>query len=161
MPFAPAVTLPAARAPRLRTAWLWWTLVLLFLLAPALFTVPRQVNAVAWLAGAGRPDTFTGDSYGGQCAGRDCAAVTYGTMASTNQVITWSARVPLNRPVAFRDPVWSLMSPRLGETVPDALVGVALGTVFDGIACIALTVFAIRACRSASRARAADGEGRS
>ena len=147
MLFAPAATLPAAREPRPRTVWLWGTLILLFLTAPALFTVPRQVNAVAWLAGAGRPDTFTGYRYGGQCPGSSCQAVTYGIMASTNQVITWPSRVPLNRPVPFRDPLWSLMSPRIDETVPDALVGVALGLVFDTIALVALARFATRTRR--------------
>jgi hypothetical protein len=143
MPFAPAVTSPTDRVPRRDSAWLWGTLVLLFLLAPAVFTVPRQVNAVAWLAGAGRPDTFTGYSH--------VTDGTIGTIASTNQVISWPARVPLNRPVSFRDPVWGFMSPRLDETIPDALVGVALGLVFDSIALIALIVFAARARKRAAR----------
>jgi hypothetical protein len=60
MPFASAVALPPERAPRRRTSWIFGTIALLFLLAPAAFTLPHQVNAVAWLAGAGRADTFTG-----------------------------------------------------------------------------------------------------
>ena len=122
---------------------------MLFLLAPAVFMLPREVNAAAWLAGAGRSDTFTGSAYGTQCAGGSCATVTYGAQASTGRVITWPGRVPLGRPEHFRDPVWNLMSPRADETVPDAFVGVALGLVFDAVAIGALTVFTVRARRRA------------
>jgi len=160
MPFVPAVTLPAdregegERESRRRATRLWGTIALLFLLAPAVFMLPREVNAAAWLAGAGRSDTFTGSAYGTQCAGGSCATVTYGTQASTGRVITWPGRVPLGQPEHFRDPVWNLMSPRADETVPDAFVGVALGLVFDAVAVGALAVFTVRARRRAARGRA-------
>jgi hypothetical protein len=153
MPFVSAVTLPADREPHRRTDRLWATIALLFLLAPAAFTLPRAVNAAAWLAGAGRPDTFTGYSYGTQCAGSNCQTVTYGTQASTGQVITWPGRAPLGKPEHFRDPVWNPMSPRTDESVPDALVGVALGLVFDAVALTALAVFTVRARRHAAHGR--------
>jgi hypothetical protein len=161
MPFAPAAALPAERAPRHRASWVFGTIVVLFLLAPAAFTAPRQVNAVAYLAGAGRPDTFTGYSYGRECRGSSCTTTTEGTLASTGQAITWPGAVPLGQGVPVRDPVWNLQSPRLAEGVPDALVGVALGLFFDTIALLALAACARRLIARIRAGRPAPGGYRS
>jgi hypothetical protein len=152
MPFVPAATLPDDHAPRRRAGWVFGTVVLLFLLAPAVFLLPRQVNAVAWLVGAGRPDTFTGLSYGSQCSSGSCATVTDGILASTGEVITWPGRVPLGKPVPVRDPLWDVLHPRPDEGTGDALVGVALGLFFDTVGISALAVAAVRARKLLARA---------
>jgi hypothetical protein len=156
MPFVPAATLPGDHAPRRRAGWVFGTAALLFLMAPAVLLLPRQVNAIAWLAGAGRPDTFTGLSYASQCSSGSCTTVTDGILASTAQVITWPARAPLGQPVPVRDPVWVVLhQPQLDEGTGDALVGAALGLFFDAIAVSALAFAAVRALRRTARARAA------
>ncbi|MGH3250619.1 MAG: hypothetical protein ACRDOI_31045 [Trebonia sp.] len=144
MPFVPAVTSSAHQPPSGPASRAFVAIVLLILLAPAAFLLPRQVDAVAWLAGAGRADTFTGYSYGKSCGSTSCTTVTDGVLASTGQEVTWPGQVPLGKPVALRDPVWNLNG-RLDETVPDAIVGVGLGLFFDAIALAVLAVFAVRA----------------
>jgi hypothetical protein len=152
MPFAPAVTSGTRQPPSARARKITAAIAAVILLAPVVFLLPRQVNAVAWLAGAGRPDTFTGAVYGSSCSSTGCATVTYGLLASTGQVVTWPARVPLGKPVALRDPVWDLQS-RMDETVGDAVVGVGLGLFFDGIAAAVLGVGAVGARRRRHGAR--------
>jgi hypothetical protein len=143
MPFVPAVTSSVHQPPHSPTGRVFVAIAALVLLAPVVFLAPRQVNAVAWLAGAGRPDTFTGYTYGKSCSNTGCATVTYGVLASTGQAVTWPGRVPPGEPVALRDPVWNLDG-RLDETVGDAIVGIVLGLFFDGIAVAALAAYAVR-----------------
>jgi hypothetical protein len=145
MPFVPAVTSSAHQPSRGRTSRGVAAVVLLILLAPAVFLLPRQVNAAAWLAGDGRADTFTGYSYARSCSSTGCTTATEGVLASTGQEITWTGRVPLGKPVAVRDPVWDLLRPRFDETAPDAVIGLLLGLSFDAIALAALAVYAARA----------------
>ncbi len=145
MPAVLTATSPAGRGHRHRGSWVLGTIAVLFLLSPAVFTLPRQVNAVAYLAGAGHPDSFIGYRYGRQCSQNSCTATTLGTLDSTGLGITWPGTVPLGKPVPVRDPVWRLGSLRLVDSVPDALVGVGLGLFFDAIALSALAVFAVRA----------------
>jgi hypothetical protein len=153
MPFVPAATVPGQHPHRRRASRILGTAALLFLLAPAVFVTPRAVNAAAWLAGAGRPDAFTGLSYGSQCSGGSCATVTGGTLASTGQRVTWPGRVPLGKPVPVRDPLWDVMHPRFDEGTGDALAGAALGLFFDAIAVSALAVAAVRARARTARTR--------
>jgi hypothetical protein len=148
MPFAPAVALPADRPSSRRTSRIFAAIALLFLLVPAAASLPREVNAVAWLAGAGHADAFTGYAHGVSCNGSSCGDVTYGTLTSTGQDIAWPGSIPLGKPVHFRDPVWDFRSPRLDETLPDAFVGAVLGVVFDAIGLIPLAVFTIRSARA-------------
>jgi hypothetical protein len=127
-------------------------LALLILVPPAVFTTPRAVNSAAWLAGAGRPDTWTsGGAYDTQRGNTGCSPITYGTLASTGQVITWPGRVPNGVAVHFREPVWNVMSPR-PETVPGAVVSVALGLFFEALAVLALAVFTFHVVRAVQRA---------
>jgi hypothetical protein len=92
VPFVPAATLPEDRPYSRRATWIFTTIVVLFLAAPVVALLPGQVNSVAWLTGAGRPDTFTGYVYGENCGRDSCTTVTYGTLASTGQGIAWPAR---------------------------------------------------------------------
>jgi hypothetical protein len=151
MPYVSATAIPPEREPR-RTDWLWGVLGLLILVTPAVFTTPAAVNSAAWLVGAGRPDTFTsGGVYDTRC-GSGCSPVTYGTLASTGQVITWPGHIPDGTAVHFREPVWNVMSPRRPETTGDALVWIALGLFFEAVAVLSLAVFAVHVVRAVRRA---------
>lgn len=153
MPAVLAATSPADNGHRHRSSWVLGIVAVLFLLSPAVFTLPRQVNAVAYLADAGHPDTFIGYSHGRQCSQDNCTATTLGILANTGQGITWPGAVPLGKPVPVRDPVWRFGS-SLVDDVPEALVGAGLGLVFDAIALFALAVFAVRARRLLAHIRA-------
>jgi len=82
-----------------------WLVLGCLVLIPVAY-LPRQVDAVAYLAGFGHQDTFIPVSHRQACGQDGCSTVTDGILKETGEDVTWSARVTLGRPFPVRAPVW-------------------------------------------------------
>ena len=97
--------------PRHYVSWIvgWVGLVLIVFVAVICF--PGLVDGAGYLAGAGKSATFTGQSYDQSCGDyrTGCETVTDGTATRNGVSVasTWPGQVPLGRPFAVREPVWS------------------------------------------------------
>jgi hypothetical protein len=108
--------------------------------------LPRLVDSVAYVAGAGGHATFTPASYVEQCAPRTgCTTVTNGVLQvdGHRSSAIWPAQVPLNLPFTVREPVWRW---GLGSGLINGIGG-AIGTfvvclVFDAVAVLAVYIAA-------------------
>lgn len=115
--------------------------ILACLILPALLYLPRQVDAAAYLAGAGSQDTFVPVSYHRVCGKEGCSTVTDGFLDNGGLSVTWPGRVPLGRPLTVRTPVWAAGSGRTLIPGAGTAVGrVILGLIFDVLAAFALAV---------------------
>ena len=125
------------RPPRYRAARLPGWVVLGCLVLAAVAYLPRQVDAVAYLAAAGRRGTFVPASYSQICGKDGCSTVTDGILAETGQDVTWPGQVTLGRAFTVRAPVWA--SGPGAELIPSgsvALGRVLLGLFFEVIAAV-------------------------
>jgi hypothetical protein len=111
--------------------WLILSIVLLVTAA----SLPDQVNAYAYLAGAGRSVTFLPQSQSVSCStgrGGGCSTTTDGVLETHPPVsVVWNGQVPLGQPFSVREPVWA------GWTTPalmngnTAAIGIGGGLIFD------------------------------
>ncbi len=102
--------------------------------------LPDQVNAVAYLAGAGSTVTFLPQSYELVCGRFGCSTWTDGVLRTNPPVsTTWPDQVPLGQPFSVRQPWWNgwghpvLMN---GGATGGAIAGVLFleaGSVFFGV----------------------------
>lgn len=131
--------------PRHRTSWLFSWVVLAVWLVLMVTLLPNQVNAVAYLAGAGHEVTFFPTSYGQNCGRGGCSTVTNGLLATGGSGIraTWPGQAPLGSPFTVREPVWTGWgSPaQLVDGTTGAVVSVIVGLIFDLVT--VLIIFAL------------------
>jgi hypothetical protein len=107
-----------------------WTVVLL----------PNQVNAVAYLAGAGKTVTFLPQSYEQVCGRLGCSTWTDGVLQTHPPVsVTWPDQAALGQPFSVRQPWWNgwghpdLMNGGATGAAIVAVLFVELGSVFLGV----------------------------
>jgi hypothetical protein len=123
--------------PRHRASWVFSLIMLVCLTIPAVLYLPKQVDGVAYLAGAGSHDTFVPVSYGQVCGRSSCSTVTDGFLQQSGADVTWSGRVPLGQSVPVRAPVWDWGSGRtLISGTGDAIGVTILGLFFDFLAVV-------------------------
>jgi hypothetical protein len=90
--------------------------------------LPDQVNAVAYLAGAGNTVTFLPQSYELACDRFGCDTWTDGVLQTNPPVsTTWPNQVPLGQPFSVRQPLWN------GWGHPDLMNGGAAGAAIAGV----------------------------
>jgi hypothetical protein len=128
--------------------------ILLPLALGSVVYVPRQVDALAYLAGAGQTATFyPGDS--NQVCGRfGCSTVTEGTLTAdgTGPEFTWPADTGVN-PFKVRMPVWAWgTGHQLMADDGTAVHGTFIGVFLDLIAALVIYVF-VSAAQSVRRKR--------
>jgi len=113
-----------------------WFILSIVLIVTAL-SLPDQVNAYAYVAGAGRSVTFMPQSYSlschtGRSGGRGCSTATNGVLETNPPVrAAWNGQVPLGQPFNVRQPLWVAWStPTLmnGDMAAD---GIGAGLIFD------------------------------
>ena len=130
-----------------RAAGVFAKVVLAFWILLTVSFLPNQVNAVAYLAGAGSKTTFFPSSYSQQCTGRGgCTTVTDGTIVSGASTVhaTWPYQVPLDQPFTARAPVWTgFGSVQLVGSDSDAVVAIVVGLFFDIIAAFGIYGFVL------------------
>lgn len=127
--------------PRHLASWAAGWLVLATLVAAAVLTLPSQVNAVAYVAGAGRSVTFVPGSYHQVCDRGGCHNQTDGILDTGGGIpATWPGQVPLSRPFPVREPVWDgwYGSADLVSSTGGAVVWIVVGLFFDVSALFAL-----------------------
>jgi hypothetical protein len=90
--------------------------------------LPDQVNAVAYLAGAGNTVTFLPQSHELVCGRLGCDTWTDGVLQTNPPVrATWPNQVPLGQPFSVRHPWWN------GWGHPDLMNGGAAGAAIAGV----------------------------
>jgi hypothetical protein len=90
--------------------------------------LPDQVNAVAYLAGAGSTVTFRPQSYELVCGRYGCSTWTDGVLQTRPPVrTTWPNQVPLGQPFSVRQPWWN------GWGHPDLMNGGAAAAAIAGV----------------------------
>jgi hypothetical protein len=112
-----------------------WFILGIVVIVTAL-SLPDQVNAYAYVAGAGKSVAFLPQSYSVSChAGRGgggCSMMTDGVLQTDPPVsVAWNGQVPLGQSFQVRQPVWvAWTTPTLmnGDTVADGIGG---GLIFD------------------------------
>ena len=133
--------------PRHHLSWAvgWVGMVLIVFVAVVCF--PGVVDGAGYLAGAGKSATFTGQSYDQTCGNfrGGCQTVTDGVLTrnGVSAAATWPDQVPLGRPFAVREPVWSW---GVGGSLIDS-DGVAVGAILvslllDAAAVLVVVLFA-------------------
>jgi hypothetical protein len=113
-----------------------WFILSIVLIVTAL-SLPDQVNAYAYVIGAGKSVTFMPQSYSLSChtgrgGGGGCSTATNGVLETNPPVrVAWNGQVPLGQPFGVRQPVWVAWStPTLmnGDMAAD---GIGAGLIFD------------------------------
>lgn len=137
-----AMRTPADRYQPRYSNWIWVGIALSGLLVfPAVFYVPSQVDAIAYLAGAGHTATFLPKHYARDCSGSNCWTATDGVLATGGSSVEthWPDEVPLGKPLRVRTPVWAWGS---GRTLISGTSG-AVGDLFGGLLFDLLAAFII------------------
>lgn len=115
--------------------------------------LPDQVNALAYVAGAGSTATFVPQSYQKVCSRGVCTNWTNGVLRTSPPVsATWPNQVPLGQPFSVRRPVWN------GWGSPDlmnagASAGAIAGTLFGDLGTVFLGIGLFRMVRRTLRRR--------
>jgi len=132
--------------PKHRVTGVFGKLLLVFWIVLTISVLPDQVNAVAFLAGAGSNTTFFPSSYVQNCGRGGCTTVTDGTMASGARTVdaTFPYQIPLDQPVTVRAPVWPGWGSitLVGDTA-HAVVSIVVGLLFDLIAAVGVYSFVV------------------
>jgi hypothetical protein len=122
-----------------RASWLAAIVMLAAMTSLAVFYLPAGVNALGYVAGAEKPDTFHPLSYGQACSIGSrlshCRVVTEGYLSGTGSHVAWYTQVPLARPFAVRDPLWDWGSGRTLTAGAGSAIPTIIGSLFfDGVA---------------------------
>jgi len=141
-PYAHAYRWP----PRHHGSWVAILFMLTAMTCLAVYLLPAQVDAWAYVVGAESQDTFTPVSYS-HCPmvyGRGCHVVTEGYLSRTGEQVNWGGQVPLGQPFSVRDPLWAWGTGRKlidgdGSAVPDIVAGL----FFDAVALLLLSVIVV------------------
>jgi hypothetical protein len=130
--------------PKHRISALFGRLLLGFWIVLTISFLPNQVNAVAFLAGAGSSTIFFPLSSAQECGRGGCTTVTNGTIMSGGRIIdaTWPHQVPIDQPFSVREPVWvGWGSVQLVGDDGNAVASIIVGLLFDAIAVVAVVSF--------------------
>jgi hypothetical protein len=119
--------------------------------------LPDQVNAVAYLAGAGKTVTFVPQSRALVCSRFGCDTWTDGVLQTNPPVTaTWPNQVPLGQPFSVRQPWWNGWGHRdlmnggaSGGAIASCLFG-ELVTVFFGVGLVRMVRRRLRSRREAA-----------
>jgi len=137
--------------PRHPASWIAGVFMLVAMTCITAFYLPAEVNAWAYVVGAEHQDVFHPVSYSRNCTpgtGRlpksNCITVTEGYLSSSGGHVTWTSRVPLDRPFSVRDPLWAWGTGRNlisgdGAAIPDIVAGL----FFDGVALLLLYILVV------------------
>lgn len=133
-----------------------WFILSIVLIVTAL-SLPDQVNAYAYVAGAGKSVPFMPQSYSVSCTisrrGGSCSTATNGVLETDPPVsVAWNGQVPLGQPFQVREPVWAgWATPALmnGDT---AATGIGGGLIFD-LATVCVIAGFVHMARRARRRR--------
>jgi hypothetical protein len=132
--------------------------ILSIVLVVTVLSLPDQVNAYGYVAGAGRSVTFLPQSYSLSChSGRNggvgCSTATNGVLETDPPVsVAWNGQVPLGQPFAVRQPLWVAWgTPTLmnGDMAADGIGG---GLIFD-LATVGVIAGFVHMARRARRRR--------
>jgi hypothetical protein len=124
--------------PHHRGSWVFAIVMLVAMTGIAVFLLPAEVNAWAYVVGAENQDTFNPVSYGHVCRsvsrGGGCHTVTEGYLSTSGAHVTWGNQVPLAQPFSARDPLWAWGSGRgLIDGDGSAIGNIVAGLFFDGV----------------------------
>lgn len=132
--------------PKHRISALFGKLLLAGWIVLTISFLPSQVNAVAFLAGAGGTGTFFPVSYAQECGRGGCTTVTNGNLVTgaTTASATWPGQAPLDLPFTVRTPAWNGWgSVQLVGNDENAVVSIIVGLLFDTVAVVAVFAFAV------------------
>jgi hypothetical protein len=132
--------------PRHHGSWVAVIFMLAAMTFLAVYLLPGQVNAWAYVVGAEQQDSFNPVSYS-HCPmvyGRGCHVVTEGYLSRTGAQVNWGGLVPLGQPIRVRDPLWDWGTGRKlidgdGSAIPDIVAGL----FFDAVALLLLYVVVV------------------
>jgi hypothetical protein len=118
-------------------------LVLLIVVLMGVLGVAGLPDGIAYLAGAGRTATFTGQSYQQTCQMRTgCLTETIGVLSrpgAADVSATWPSQVPLGQSFKVREPVWSFgFGGQLISGTRTAIVAIVLSLFLDGFAILSV-----------------------
>jgi hypothetical protein len=126
--YHPLATRPSRTPVRHRAIHLIGWLALSTCPLLTVLVLPDQVNALAYLAGAGNTVTFLPQSYEVVCGRFGCSTWTDGVLQTNPPVsTTWPNQVPLGQPFSVRRPWWK------GWGHPDLMNGGAAGAAIAGV----------------------------
>jgi hypothetical protein len=132
--------------PRHHGSWVAVIFMLAAMTGIAAYLLPQEVNAWAYVAGAGNQDTFNPVSYS-HCPmvyGRGCHVVTEGYLSRTGAQVDWGSPVPLGQPFSVRDPLWAWGTGRkLINGDGSAIPNIVAGLFFDAVALLLLYVVVV------------------
>jgi hypothetical protein len=119
--------------------------------------LPDQVNAIAYLAGAGNTVTFVPQSYHPVCSRLGCDTWTDGFLRTNPPVTaTWPNQVPLGRPLRVRRPWWDgwgrpvlMNAGASGSAIAGSLFG-DVGTILFGVGLVHMVRNRLRHRREAA-----------
>jgi hypothetical protein len=148
--------------PRHHGSWVFVIFMLVAMTGITVFILPAEVNAWAYVVGAGNQDTFNPVSYGQACSGLKggCHLVTEGYLSRSGADVSWGSQVPLGQPFSVRDPLWAWGNGRNlvsgdGSAIPNILAGL----FFDGVTLLLLYALVVTG-RYTSSERARRGRGK-
>jgi hypothetical protein len=155
--YHPVAAYPFSTPVRHRTSYVFgWVALAMFPLLTVVI-LPDQVNAFAYLAGAGNTVTFVPQSLFLNCGRLGCDYWTHGVLQTNPPVsATWPNQVPLGQPFSVRQPVWNgwgrpdlMNSGASGGAIAGTLFG-DLGTVFVGVGLVRMVRRRLRRRREAA-----------
>jgi hypothetical protein len=133
--------------PRHRGSWVFVIVMLVAMTGLTVFLLPAEVNAWAYVVGAGNQDTFYPVSYGPACVTvprRGCHTVTEGYLSRSGADVTWGSQVPLGQPFGVRDPLWAWGAGRtLTSGDGSAIPTIVTGLFFDGVTILLLYILVV------------------
>jgi hypothetical protein len=132
--------------PRHRGSWVFAIVMLVAMTCITVFILPAEVNAWAYVVGAGNQDTFNPVSYSQACSHRGCITVTEGYLSKSGADVIWGGQVPLGQPFSVRDPLWAWGTGRnLNLTSGDgsAVPTIAAGLFFNGVTLLLLYILVV------------------
>ena len=140
--------------PRHHGSWVFAIFMLVAMTGITVAILPAEVNAWAYVAGAGNQDTFDPVSYGQSCGvpRGGCHTVTEGYLSGSGMDVTWGSQVPLGQSFSVRDPLWAWGTGRnLTSGDGSAIPNIVAGLFFDGVTLLLLCALVVIGRHTSSR----------
>jgi hypothetical protein len=130
--------------PRHFGSWVAGIFMILCIAGLTVPFLPREVNAVAYLAGAESQATFYPVGYAQDCSKSGCSTVTDGYLSGSGANVTWPDDVPLSRPFPVRVPAWDWFTGvNLITSTGSAVGALLIGLFFNGVALLFLSILVL------------------